>query len=247
MLHYELVKVESLQYLASISEQQSWTGAEPALQLLQLPSAGQEPLPSYSERPVYLSPEHCRLCLQPVPDARLSDHLWLQHHITRDDYRRQVLSKTQAEWPQPISPQVLRTRLAAFKEELCDANFRIQPCASCARGKRLCKLSVVVLPSRSAAVPPSWLPWLPEHWPAARELWFDRMSALLDPETYLQTIFQADDRVAAATNEVAAAEAGRAAEVGFASAAAARSWLERVRAWRRNVRAALLADSVPTP
>ena len=241
------MRAESQQYLASIADQQRWMGTEPGLQLLQLPSAGQEPLPRYSDRPEYLSPEHCRLCLQPVPAARLPEHLSLEHGITFEEYRSQVLAKTLAEWPQEIPWQVYRSRLAAYKGKQCDANFRIQPCASCARGKRLCKLSVAVLPSRSAASPPSWLPFLPEQWQLVRERWFDGMCTLLDPEEYLQTIFQADARVEAAGIEVDHAEAECDVDVGFASAAAARSWLERVRAWRRNVRAALLSDSVRSP
>ena len=78
-----------------------------------------------------------------------------------------------------------------------------------------------------------------------RAEWFDRISELLDPETYLQQIFRADERVEAARAEVVATEEGHACQETFSSVDAARAWLERVRAWRQNLRAALIADCVP--
>ena len=47
------------------ARRQIFTGAEAAFQLLTLPVASDSPLPAYAARPGYLSPVHCRLCLQP--------------------------------------------------------------------------------------------------------------------------------------------------------------------------------------
>ena len=46
---------ESQQYLSETSAQQSWTGAEPALQMLLGLSPDDEALPQYSEQPDFLS------------------------------------------------------------------------------------------------------------------------------------------------------------------------------------------------
>ena len=110
--------------LESIATQQQWSGEEPALQLLVLPATSGPPLPTYSESPEYLNPNHCRLCFfEAVDDLTLQQHLEERHGLTLTDYRSDVLSRTMAEWPQPISPQILRCRLAAFKNEMCDHNF----------------------------------------------------------------------------------------------------------------------------
>ena len=105
---------------------QKWNGTEPALQVLCLPS--DVSLPAYAENPDHLDPSHCRLCLMPVSDANLTDHLRTQHNgLTPETYRAMVLRSVMTTWPQPISPQLLRTRLAAFKEEMSDANFILVP------------------------------------------------------------------------------------------------------------------------
>ena len=126
---YEIVRDKSEKYLQSISRQQSWLGTEPALQLLVLPAQGSQPLLSYAECPKYLSPSHCRLCLQPCDSGDLEEHLREQHGLCYNDYRQQVQSHTVAEWPQAIPPQILRSRLAAFKKEMSDSNFRMLACA----------------------------------------------------------------------------------------------------------------------
>ncbi len=95
-------------------ERQTWTGQEPALQQLCLPS--NETLPSYADRPEYLSPNHCRLCLQALGDETLQSHLDSRHDgLSASNYRHRVLRSALTEWPQPVAPQVLRSRLAAFK------------------------------------------------------------------------------------------------------------------------------------
>ena len=117
----EAVRAESDAYLASISEQQTWTGYEPALQLLLLPLNSSFEMPKYASEPDYLEPTHCRLCLTSYASGSEEQHLQECHECTKGQYRRMVLRKTLQEWPQAIPAQVLRTRLAAFKMELCDA------------------------------------------------------------------------------------------------------------------------------
>ena len=158
-------------------------------------------LPEYAPTADFLSPHHCRLCLQPYEPGELGKHLkvcpkssaedgaggapgvsfrpplssssqdTLQKFSVTANYRREVLGKTLTEWPQQISPQVLRTRLAAFKDEMCDANFQQLPCASCCRLKRRCKLTKVCFPPPTAPQPPAWLPLSQDEWLLYREEW----------------------------------------------------------------------------
>ena len=63
-------------------------------------------------------------------------HLSEAHNgMTPREYRSLVLGQTLRAWPEEVSPQVLRTRLAAYKEEMCDKNVRLGVCACCAREK----------------------------------------------------------------------------------------------------------------
>ena len=55
--------------------------------------------------------------------------------MTPREYRSLVLGQTLRAWPEEVTPQVLRSRFAAYKEELCDKNFRLGVCACCAREK----------------------------------------------------------------------------------------------------------------
>ena len=70
----------------------------------------------------------------------VAKHVLLEHHMTPQEYRANVLAREMAAWPQPITAQTLRTRLAAYKGRLCDVNFDLGVCASCAREKRSCKM-----------------------------------------------------------------------------------------------------------
>ena len=169
---YEQVREESERYIAATEATQSWNGTEPALQLLLGTPVDTTPLPQYSESAVFLHPHHCRLCLQHVQN--LEEHLRDAHPdiSTLSAYRRVVLQKTAAEWPQRISPQVLRTCLAAFKMEMCDATYAMSVCASCARQKRRCKLQPVTFVSPHSEACPSWLPWDAETWRENRVQWY---------------------------------------------------------------------------
>ena len=58
-------------------------------------------------------------------------HVLSEHHMTPQEYRAGVLAREMAAWPQPITAQTLRTRLAAYKARLCDADFELGVCAPC--------------------------------------------------------------------------------------------------------------------
>ena len=107
-----------------------------------------------------------------------------------------------AEWPQPITPQILRSRLAAFKEEMSDLNFQLSPCAVCARDKRMCKLRTVNLPPTTEDTPPEWLPWDEAQWHMYRQAWYEQLDELLNIECYLRRFFFVDDRLHAALQVV---------------------------------------------
>ena len=184
--------------------------------------------------------------------ASVVNHI-LEHHREEvgsvAEYRHQVLERALAEWPHAITPQVLRTRLAAFKEQLCDANYDLGICACCAREKRRCKLSVVEFPPVTSSTAPSWLSWSDEEWILYRKKWFDQVDNLLNVERYLQEVFQADERVRVADVALDSARNSTLScdEEGYVSEAAALSWHTRVKQWRENMRRDLRDDSVFAP
>ena len=183
----KLLEEEVREYRARerIRQWQTWSGDEPALQLLCLPT--DERLPPYSDTPEYIDPEHCRLCLMPVSDAAMESHLQEQHDgLTLEQYRRTVLQQSLSAWPEAISPQVLRSRVAAFKTNLCDAKFEMKICACCAREKRREKLSYCRIPSITDEEAPSWLAYTAEEWNVYKESWYSRMDELLNVKTYLE-------------------------------------------------------------
>ena len=316
-----LFREESEAYLQRTSVSQSWNGSEPGLQALHLPLSLPESLPAYSPCPTYLSPKHCRLCLQecdadalkasgqsdPVPEVtapgdtddvdackgdedlkpwnepqsgesndddsaadcneaptantsgkrphhgvpkEVVQHIRCAHNLSPEDYRTSVLRRGLAEWPDPVSPQVLRTCLAAFKNNLNDEHFLMGVCASCAREKRRIKLRRVEFPPPDATDCPPWLPWSPTEWQQHREDWYKQLHEMLGTEAYLQKYFHADERVAAAVAELerACSEGdGSGGEVDLPSEPQARAWLHRVESWRTYARAELFADGVPAP
>ena len=158
-----------------------------------------------------------------------------------------MLRKTLSEWPQKVSPQVLRSCLGAFKDELCDANFVEEICASCCRLKRRSKLRTVIFPASSSCEAPSWLPWSPEDWLRYREAWFAGVDNILNVDRYLERFFDVDGKVIEARKELLAFEENNDLSTSFASVAAAESWQRRVDHWRENLRRDITADSVAAP
>ena len=241
------VREESDKYLASIAEQQTWIGNEPGLQLLLLPLSGSFALPKYSSEPDYLSLTHCCLCLSGYEVGCEEQHLQECSQCTTTEYRRLVLRKVLEEWPQRISAQVLRSRLAAFKSELCDANFEQLPCASCCRLKRRCKLSDVIFPPANADEPPAWLACSTGEWVANRAAWFRLVDEIFNINSYMENFFHTQERLSAAREEANSFEEGSDAPSSFSSASAAQSWIRRVEAWISNLRRDLETDSLPAP
>ena len=193
--HFNVVSSESQAYLRQLSVQQQWSGDEPALQLLFLPDSSAPALPAYDDTPEYLSPSHCRLCLRPVPATELESHVAEAHQIpTMQPYRAQIFRLTLAAWPEAISPQLLRSRLATFEEELSDFNFELLTCVVCARQKRQCKFREVQFPPSSSVHPPAWSPWVASSWQTHRDLWCNQIHELLSTESYLTRFFLVEDR-----------------------------------------------------
>ena len=246
----------------------------PALQCLALPSKSGLQLPKYDSQPSYLSPLHCRLCLQEVPDlppcdaavgatlrrgnqdneAKVPVHPAVAKHIlekhpdyTLQRYRSEMLRQAVASWPEGVSPQVLRTRLAAYKEHLREDYWKPGICACCARHKRIARLQSVEFFSASADKPPSWLGWSDLEWARYREEWCQNVSRMFSIESYLQNYFDADVRVRQAEQELVDVQASGGLQYGFRSVLEAKRWRDRVRVWRDNTRRALEEDSVQGP
>ena len=119
-------------------------------------------------------------------DAMLADHLRTGHSgLTPQQYRIMVLEDALHTWPQPISPQLLRARLAGFKAELTDNNFRLEPCACCAREKKPAKLQRVSFPPPDSLACPSWLLFTEEEWQKHRVEWHEQVDRLLNVKEYL--------------------------------------------------------------
>ena len=160
--------------------------------ILPAPS-GASSLPQYANQATFLKPQHCRLCLQEVSD--LEEHL-LEVHAdasTLEEYRLKVFRKVVSEWPQEISPQVLRCRLAAFKDKMTDQNFEMLACASCTRQERRCKLRSVNFPPSNGSQRPSWLRCSEQEWKSDGVHWRKQIDKIFDIESYLKDIFKVDE------------------------------------------------------
>ena len=193
--------------------------------------------------------QHTSVVASSLDDSSLARHLreGCEGHVatTPAKYRESVLEDALDQWPQKISPQLLRARLAGFKAELTDLNYKMQPCACCAREKRPIKLSEVVFPARDASDCPTWLPFTATDWEKHREAWYDRIDSLFNIEVYLDTVFHVSTRKNYSERDVANARDGN--RTVFTTLEAAEAWSERLRVWEVNLRASLRADSVPAP
>ena len=177
-------------------------------------------LPPYASTAEFLDPAHCRKCLKPVADleAHLRDECG---GGSLQDYRREVFEKHIRAWPEPITPQIVRMRLAAYKNEMNDANYKLCACAVCARQKRQCKLSNVQFPPTDADEPPAWLLWTPEEWVEHRAQWYHQLDEILSTESYLRVFFKCEERLASAFQTVATWDNGTNNTSSFSSLEAA--------------------------
>lgn len=303
----ETLTAEAVKHALAMKRDCKPTGEEPALQLLVLPRRPNNEWKEYDAHPEYLSPNHCRLCLQslsadrdPTPGEAdsaegsgddsvhngntsdeeelfpsavavsmpsavaasstpgegrrsyghpdLAKHLAQEHAgKTMQEYRKEVLSMAMTQWPHEVSPQVLRTRLAAYKQHLTDANFAMGTCACCARFKRKIRLQQVNFPVPGQDVVPSWLGYSAQEWEAHGADWLAQVSTIFDVEQYLQTYFEADRQVREAEQELLDFSTNPDGVDRAKKIALAEVWRDRVRKWRANMKSALRADAVLAP
>ena len=184
-----------------------------------------------------------------LPDdpGDFEQHLNHAHGLSPQAYRECVLEDALHSWPQPISPQLLRARLAGYKQELTDRNYRVQACACCAREKRSVKLREVVFPPLGAPECPAWLPFNQKEWATQGVEWHRKVDALLNVEQYLERVFCASQRVESAAKALDALREGRTHLEVHGTEEEAQAWLTRVQAWVENMRGALREDSVLAP
>ena len=115
---------------------------------------------------------------------------------------KKVFGHVLAQWPEAITPQILRSRLFGFKRALCDANFRTAVCACCACETEGVTSQKVEFPTRHSARAPSWLPWSDAEWCKHRDAWFAQVDEILSTDVYLQDVFNADEEILRAGREV---------------------------------------------
>ena len=178
----------------------------------------------------------------------MQQHLQACHDgISISAYRHRVLRSSLTEWPQPVSPQLLRSRLAAFKMEMSDANYKLVVCACCALEKRRFEVTRVSIPPPSASEAPAWLGYSTQDWLRHAEDWYAAMHRLFGIDRYLDGVFGADEHIRQARAVVQMLENGEDVNNDFASVEEATAWLRRVEQWCENLRKALTLDSVPSP
>jgi len=199
------------------------------------------------------SPSAVAASSTPVDGRRSYGHPHLAKHLaeahdgkTMQEYRKEVLSMAMTQWPHEVSPQVLRTRLAAYKQHLTDANFAMGTCACCARFKREMRLQEVSFPLPGQHVVPSWLGYSVQEWEAHGDDWLGQVSTIFDVEQYLQTYFEADRQVREAEQELLDLSTNPDG-MDRAKIALAKVWRDRVCKWRGNMKSALRSDAVLAP
>ena len=184
-------------------------------------------------------------------DPRLAKHLRDEHDIhSLAEYRREVFGRVVAGWPQTIPPQVVRARLHAWKNWFTDDRFAYGVCASCARRVSAHDLVDAVFPDLADPDTPDWLGWKPSEWQQHRELWYQRMDALLCVQSYLTTYFEAPKKMQEAQRELRLAQdelEQAASETAEAKVEAAKIWLSRVEQWAEYMSQDLKSDAVLSP
>ena len=80
------------------------------------------------------------------------------------EYRHHVLRMTASAGLVEVPSQVTRSRAAAYRSRLSDANYNMGICACCARGERRIQLMRVTFPSMDTQCVPAWFHWSQECW-----------------------------------------------------------------------------------
>lgn len=238
-----LLGEEAARHIAGSAHPAYPSEAPPAMDLLRWPRAAPD-LPPYRPQADWLPTCHCRLCF-----CRLSDHKWPQHleqHLAEihgidlQGYRRRILQDAMT-GTKPTTPQLLRNRLAAYREKAVGPDVTLAACAGCARAKPLSKLQLVQLGLTDQV--PAWLGWSQEDWSLRKTTWLSQLDSLLDTKTYWNKYFHGPERMAEAE------EACRAAQTSQCALAyeRAQTWLQRVELWATNILRDLNMDAVPAP
>ena len=117
----EVLRKEAEEYVNDLHECCPPTGGEKALQVFLKPMKHKDQLPAYSNEAVYLSPNHCRLCLQGEQQNMpfdLATHLKTQHAMSMEQYRERVLQDALTYGLQAVPNQLLRSRLAQYEHSM---------------------------------------------------------------------------------------------------------------------------------
>ena len=104
-------------------------------------------LPAYDTSPVYIDPEHCRLCLTRCRSFGGEFCQSAGHGAsTTFTARERVFCSVSATCPQPVESQTWRCRLQALRDGTSAENFHLEACAACAREKRQAKMIPFTFP-----------------------------------------------------------------------------------------------------
>lgn len=197
-------------------------------------------LSSYHSTPESLSPYHCRLCLEPLDGnswpQSLQNHLGSVHSLNETEYRNLLLNDARCGLS-PTPPQLLRARLAAYRDRVVGPDVLLGVCACCARSKPNRKLTDVIfgLPARV----PAWLEWPQATWAHHSAAWMARVDDLLSCDSYWRKYFLGPERLAAAEEDYRKAME---ADCLVARADALR-WWKRVQTWADNIKRDLALDA----
>ena len=245
------LSTEANSYLAKLQDDSIPVGTEQALQVLLKPMPNTEPLHAYDQKASYLSPDHCRLCFQGKHEALSFDlavHLRAEHDLSMDGYRQRVLQDAMTYGLRPVPNQLLRTRLAQYRQALTKERVAEGVCAACARAKRHCKLTRVQIGNAPEMPAPAWLLWPDATWRKYGLQWLERLDQLLGIDAYWRDYFEGPARLELAHRELD--DAIVATATGSNSTGKrqrAEQWLARVELWSDNIQRALREDSVLAP
>ena len=75
-------------------------------------------------------------------EKQILEHLATHGLHSMEDYRKDIFSSVVGSPLEPVTNQILRSRLYAYKHAQCDSLLRKEPCAVCGRYVALAHLSV---------------------------------------------------------------------------------------------------------
>ena len=107
----------------------------------------------------------------------------------------QVLERVVADWPEPVSPQILRTRLTEYKQSLSNENLQKGVCACCACLTPKPELERVDIYAPTADRAPPWMNWDADKWQKFGAAWFEKLNDLLSTDSYLDRYFEAKEKI----------------------------------------------------